>query len=73
MAENTTQILVIQPKHGYTKKYKRASNIRDHQKRKRLKKKWKNIINRYNKKYLLEARLIDVEDVNEKDSSHNDN
>ena len=63
MAENTTKILVIQPKHGYTKKYKRASNIREHQKRKRLKKKWDNIINRYNKKYLLEARLIDVENT----------
>ena len=63
MADNTTKILVIQPKHGYTKKYKRASNIREHQKRKRLKKKWDNIINRYNKKYLLEARLIDVENT----------
>ena len=73
MAENNTQILVIQTKPGYTKKYKRASNIREHQKRKRLKKKWNNIINRYNTKYLLEARLIDVKDVNEKGSSHNDN
>lgn len=73
MAENTTQILVIQTKPGYTKKYKRACNIAKHQKRKILKKKWKNIINRYNMKYLLEARLIDVEDVNKEDSSHNDN
>lgn len=73
MVENTTQILVIQTKPGYTKKYKRASNIGRHQKRKRLKKKWTNIINRYNMKYLLEARLIDVEDANKKDSSHNDN
>ena len=70
MAENTTQILVIQTRHGYTKKYKRASNIRKHQKRKRLKKKWNNIINRYNKKYLLEARLIDVENTITIKTSH---
>lgn len=63
MEDKSTQILVIQTRHGYTKKYKRASNIREHQKRKRLKKKWNNIINRYNMKYLLEARLIDVENT----------
>lgn len=57
MAENITKIILIQPKHGYTKKYKRASNIRDHQKRKRLKKKWDNIINRYKKKYTTEKYI----------------
>jgi hypothetical protein len=61
MENISTQILAIQTRHCYTKKYKRAYNIRSHQKRKRLKKKWNNIINRYNKKYLLKDRLIDVE------------
>lgn len=51
IAENINKIIVIQPKHGYAKKYKRALDIRDHQKRKRLKKKWNNIITRYINKY----------------------
>lgn len=57
MAENITKIILIQPKHGYAKKYRRAYNIRDHQKRKRLKKKWDTIISRYKKKYTTEKYI----------------
>lgn len=49
--KSTIRCITILVKDGYVKKYKRACNIKEHQKRKRLKKKWDNIINRYNKKY----------------------
>lgn len=64
MANNTVRCIDFQPKDGYTKKYKRACNIRDHQKRNRLKKKWDNIINRYNKKYATKKYIAGSTVVN---------
>lgn len=64
MVENNTQILVVKTRPGFIKKYKRACNIRDHQKRKRLQTKWNNIANRYYKKYTTEKCIVGSTVVN---------
>lgn len=64
MVENNNQILVVKTRHCFFKKYIRARKIRDHQKRKRLKKKWNNIANRYYKKYTTEKCIVGSTVVN---------
>lgn len=64
MVGNNTQILVVKTRSGFIKKYIRARKIRDHQKRKRLKKKWNNIANRYYKKYTTEKCIVGSTVVN---------
>lgn len=64
MVENNTQILVVKTRPGFIKKYRRACNIRDHQKRKRLQTKWNNIANRYYKKYTTEKCIVGSTVVN---------